>query len=51
VFRHYGLLAALLAGTVLAIRAPTATAPGAAAVYAASVCALFGVSGLYHRIS
>jgi len=51
VFHQYGFFAVLLAGTVLVIRAPTATAGTAAAVYAASVCALFGVSALYHRIT
>jgi hemolysin III len=51
VFHQYGLCAALLAGTVLVLGAPTAKAGVAAAVYAASVCALFGVSALYHRIT
>ena len=51
VFHQYGFFAALLAGTVLVIRAPTATAGAAAAAYAASVCALLGVSALYHRIT
>jgi len=51
VFHQYGFLVALVAGTVLVLGAPTATAAVAAAVYAASVCALFGVSALYHRIT
>ena len=51
VFHQYGFLAALGAGTVLVIGAPTAKAALAAAVDAASVCALLGVSALYHRIT
>ena len=49
VVHQYALVAAVVAGTVLVLRAPTATASTAAAVYAASVCGLFGVSALYHR--
>ena len=48
---QYALVAAVVAGTVLVLRAPTATASIAAAVYAASVCGLFGASALYHRIN
>jgi hemolysin III len=51
VFHQYGFLVALVAGTVLVIGAPTPIAALATAVYAASVCALFGVSALYHRIT
>jgi hemolysin III len=51
VFHQYGFFVALVAGTVLVVGAPTATAAVAAAIYAASVCALFGVSALYHRIT
>ena len=49
VFHQYAFAAAVAAGTVLVLRAPTPTASIAAAVYAASVCGLFGVSALYHR--
>jgi hemolysin III len=41
--------ASLVAGTLLLARAHGATRIAAAAVYAASVSALFGVSALYHR--
>jgi hemolysin III len=51
VFHQYGFFAALVAGTFLVVGAPTPTAALAAAVYAASVCTLFGVSALYHRIT
>jgi hemolysin III len=51
VFHQYAFAAAVAAGTVLVLRAPTPTASIAAAVYAASVCGLFGVSALYHRIT
>ena len=51
VFHQYGFFAALVAGTILVVGAPTPTAALAAAIYAASVCALFGMSALYHRIT
>jgi hemolysin III len=51
VFHQYGFIAAVVAGTILVVGAPTPTAALAAAVYATSVCALFGVSALYHRIT
>ena len=51
VFHQWAFFAALVAGTVLVLGAPTATAAMAAAVYGASVCALFGVSALYHRVT
>jgi hemolysin III len=40
---------ALVAGTVLALSAPSAEARAAAVVYGAGMCALFAASGLYHR--
>ena len=40
---------ALVAGTVLALYAPSAEARAAALVYGAGMCALFAASGLYHR--
>jgi hemolysin III len=49
VFHQYGFVAALVAGTVLVVGAPSARAGTAAAVYAALACALLGVSALYHR--
>jgi len=51
VFHQWAFFASLVAGTILVVSAPTPTAAVAAAVYAASVCALFGVSALYHRIT
>jgi hemolysin III len=51
VFHQYGFVAAVLAGTVLVVLAPTGRATAAAAVYGATVCGLFGVSALYHRIT
>ena len=41
--------ASLVLGTLLLARAHGATRIAAAAIYAASVSALFGVSALYHR--
>ena len=41
--------AAIVATAALALRAPTAGAAAASAVYGASLTALFGVSALYHR--
>jgi len=40
---------ALVAGSVLALYAPSAEARAAAVVYGAGMCALFAASGLYHR--
>jgi hemolysin III len=40
---------ALVAGSVLALYAPSAEARAAAAVYGAGMCVLFAASGLYHR--
>jgi hemolysin III len=43
--------ASLASGTVLVLLATTTKASVAAAIYAASVSALFGVSALYHRVT
>jgi hemolysin III len=43
--------ASVVVGTLLVVAADGATRTSAAAVYAASVCGLFGVSALYHRVS
>ena len=40
---------ALVAGSLLALYAPSAEARAAAIVYGAGMCALFAASGLYHR--
>ena len=40
---------ALIAGSVLAVYAPSGTARAAALVYGGGLCALFAASGLYHR--
>jgi hemolysin III len=45
----WALWFALVAGSVLALYAPTGLARVAAVVYGAAMCALFAVSGLYHR--
>jgi hemolysin III len=45
----WALWFALVAGSVLALYAPTGLARAAAVVYGAAMCALFAVSGLYHR--
>ena len=45
----YAFWAALAAAVVLVAIAPTAQARGAAAIYGLGLCALFAVSGLYHR--
>jgi hemolysin III len=45
----WALWFALVAGSVLALYAPTGQARAAAVVYGAALCALFAVSGLYHR--
>jgi hemolysin III len=45
----WALWFALVAGCVLALYAPTGLARAAAVVYGAGLCALFAVSGLYHR--
>jgi hemolysin III len=50
VFHQYAFFVSLGSGTLLMLLAPTTRALVAAAVYAASVSALFGVSALYHRV-
>lgn len=40
---------AIVAGAILIVLAPDATARTAALIYGVGLCALFGVSGLYHR--
>lgn len=49
VLHAYAFWAALAAGSSLVALAPTAGARLAAAIYGAALCALFAVSGLYHR--
>jgi hemolysin III len=49
VSHQYAFFASLASGTMLVLLAATTTASVAAAIYAASVSALFGVSALYHR--
>jgi hemolysin III len=49
VFHQYAFFASLASGTLLVLLAATTKASLAAAAYAASVSALFGVSALYHR--
>ena len=51
VFHQYAFFASLASGTVIVLAAATTKASVAAAIYAASVSALFGVSALYHRIT
>jgi hemolysin III len=51
VFHQYAFFASLASGTVLVLLAATTKASLAAAIYAASISALFGVSALYHRIT
>jgi len=51
VFHQYAFFASLATGTVLVLLAATTKASLAAAIYAASVSALFGVSALYHRVT
>jgi hemolysin III len=51
VFHQYAFLVSLASGTLLVLLATTTRASVAAAIYAASVSALFGVSALYHRIT
>ena len=49
VVHHYAFFASLLTGGVLVALAPTSRRLWAAAIYAASLSALLGVSALYHR--
>jgi hemolysin III len=51
VSHEYAFFASLITGAVLVLVAPTRKATTAAAIYAASVSALFGASALYHRVS
>jgi hemolysin III len=51
VLHQYAFFASLASGTLLVLLATTTKASVAAAIYAASVSALFGVSALYHRIT
>jgi hemolysin III len=51
VFHQYAFFVSLAGGTLLVLLAATTRALVAAAVYAASVSALFGVSALYHRVT
>jgi hemolysin III len=51
VFHQHGFFVSLASGTLLVVLATTTRASVAAAIYAASVSALFGVSALYHRIT
>jgi hemolysin III len=50
-FHQYAFFVSLASGTLLVLLASTTRALVAAAVYAASVSALFGVSALYHRLT
>ena len=51
VFHQYAFFVSLVGGTLLVVLATTTRASVAAAIYAASVSALFGVSALYHRVT
>ena len=51
VFHQYAVFVSLASGTLLVLLAVTTRASLAAAVYAVSVSALFGVSALYHRVT
>jgi hemolysin III len=50
VLHQWAFFASLVLGTLLVVLAPGGRGTLAAAVYAVSVAALFGVSALYHRI-
>jgi hemolysin III len=49
VLHQYAFVVSLASGTVLVLLTTTTRASVAAAIYAASISALFGVSALYHR--
>jgi hemolysin III len=51
VFHQYAFFVSLVSGILLVLVAATTRASVAAAIYAASVSALFGVSALYHRVT
>ena len=50
VSHQYAFAIAVVAGAVLAVVAPDGSARVAVGIYAASLCAMFGASALYHRI-
>src|SRR5918997_2750942 len=51
VSHQWAFFVSLVTGAVLVLLAPNGEALAAAAIYAVSVCALFGTSALYHRIN
>ena len=51
VSHQWAFFVAVAAGVVLVLAAPTAEARLAVAIYALSVCALFGASAVYHRVT
>ena len=51
VFHQYAFFVSLASGTLLVLLAASTKASLAAAIYAVSVSALFGVSALYHRVT
>jgi hemolysin III len=51
VLHQYAFLVSLASGALLVLLAASTRAAIAAAIYAASVSALFGVSALYHRVT
>jgi len=51
VSHQYAFFVSLVSGSVLLAHAPTRRAVAAAAIYGASVSALFGASALYHRVT
>ncbi len=51
VFHQWAFFAALIAGAVLVVVAPSGRATFATLVYAAGLTALFGVSAVYHRVN
>jgi hemolysin III len=51
VFHQYAFFLSLVGGVLLVLLAATTRARLAAAIYAISVSALFGVSALYHRVT
>ena len=51
VSHEWAFFVSLIAGAALVVAAPTARATATAAIYAASLSALLGVSALYHRVN
>ena len=51
VSHQYAFFVSLVGGALLVLLAVTTRATVAAAIYALSVSALFGVSALYHRVT